>query len=347
MLLEPVIIEKNYILSKISQEQIFEYYLNTKVVYHRHIRNPLRNDTHPSASFAWFKEKLIFRDWAENVSYDCFDVVCKKHNVNFHESLSIIASDFGLNGSETAKVQIQNIVTDEETKRNSSIKRAKINVEIKPWTLRDAEYLKSYGITSTICKHYNVYSIRHVWVNDNLKYVYSKDCPAIGYYFGEDLDTGGGLWKIYTYDRDKSYGPRFVQNTTKINGLEQLPDNGPVLVITKSMKDVMVLFSFNIPAIAPQSETIPLDRDLIKDLKNRFPVIFSNFDFDLTGIKAANKLRKEHDIQPLMLTNGRFGSLNYGSKDISDYVQQNGRYNTEALIRHCIDYWEMKLCCKV
>ncbi len=58
-------------------------------------------------------------------------------------------------------------------------------------------------------------------------------------------------------------------------------------------------------------------------------------DFDLTGVKMANTLLKRYNIQPLFLTDGRFGTINYGAKDISDYIEINGTTETLKLINQC------------
>ena len=46
----------------------------------------------------------------------------------------------------------------------------------------------------------------------------------------------------------------------------------------------------------------------------------------------ANTLLKRYNIKPLFLTDGRFGTINYGAKDISDYIEINGTTETLKLI---------------
>jgi hypothetical protein len=68
-------------------------------------------------------------------------------------------------------------------------------------------------------------------------------------------------------------------------------------------------------------------------LKERFPIIISNYDFDYAGVKSANKIRKLYDIQPLFLTNGKMNTIDFGSKDIADYICKNGLEKTKELIK--------------
>ena len=45
---------------------------------------------------------------------------------------------------------------------------------------------------------------------------------------------------------------------------------GDYVVITKSLKDVMLLYEFNIPAIAPNSETLFISDKQLEKLKSKF-----------------------------------------------------------------------------
>jgi hypothetical protein len=169
-------------------------------------------------------------------------------------------------------------------------------------------------------------------LNGKLVYVYDEKNPAIAYYFGKD-NAGNDKWKIYYYKNRKF---RFIGNTNRINGWIQIPKKGRFLVITKSMKDVMCLSRFSIPAVSMQAETqIPYDY-IIEELQSRYDEIFTLFDFDLTGVRSANKIRKLYGIKPLFLTNGRFGSRDFGYKDFSDYLQANGIESAYELISEAL-----------
>src|SRR5690606_31887571 len=121
-------------------------------------------------------------------------------------------------------------------------KEAKIiQVKRQPWTEKDKEYWRSFYLNGRILKKYNVASCEKVWLNDDIIYSYNSNDPAFVYYFGQ------GDYKIY-FPNKKEY--RFIGNTTHMKGLEQLQEKGEILIITKSLKDVMVLDIFNIPAVA-------------------------------------------------------------------------------------------------
>ena len=72
------------------------------------------------------------------------------------------------------------------------------------------------------------------------------------------------------------------------------------LVITKSLKDVMVLYEYGIPAIAPNSETIFVTEAQYQKLKNRFKRIYLFYDSDYAGITSMNQIRKKYsDLIPI------------------------------------------------
>jgi len=326
-------IDKKYILSRVTQEEIFQYYLHIPVRTKKSYRSPLRKDRNPTCSFHYHRDGILrFRDWTEERGWDCFDIVKKIYGCNFYEALQMIARDFNLAEVDpkydVRRVLRKNSKLDTEDKRTKSI----IEVEIIPkrFSLNDAKYLKLYRIDSEIAKKFEVYSIRKAWINGKLKYFRSPANPCLGYYFGTD-SQGNGKWKLYFY---KSTKTRFQCNTNRINGWIQIPEEGEVLIITKSMKDVMVLDSFGIPSIAMQNETTLPYKRIIDELRSRFRLIYTLYDFDRTGIRMGNTIKKLYGIKPLFLFNGRFGSTDYGAKDISDYVKEFGKNQTLSLIFH-------------
>lgn len=52
--------------------------------------------------------------------------------------------------------------------------------------------------------------------------------------------------------------------------MKQLPKTGDVLIVQKAMKDIMCLYEFGIPSIAPNSENTSISDEEIAKLKERF-----------------------------------------------------------------------------
>lgn len=73
-----------------------------------------------------------------------------------------------------------------------------------------------------------------------------------------------------------------------------LPKSGDYVVVTKSMKDVMVFYELGIPAIAPISENCYLTEAQHLKLVKRFKHVILFYDNDIAGVHNLNKFRKMH-----------------------------------------------------
>lgn len=323
-------VNKIFILERIRQEEIFQFYLEIPIDLDFQFRSPLRTDENPTCSMGYFGGKLLFRDWSESKALDCFDYVMRKFHFSYGQALDQIVDDFNLTEREPNNDIPEIFAATDFHRRGKSIKK-KIKVRVQAYKNPDILYFKSFHITRRATEKYKCFSIENIWLQGKPHYDYRDIDPAIGYYLG-DSASGDQRWKIYFYSRVGA--GRFMGNTNRINGLVQLPEEGEVLVITKSMKDVMVLDMFSIPAISMQSETtMPYSR-IIEPLQKRFAFIYSLYDFDRAGITGAMKMCRKYQIEPLFLTDGRFGSYNFMAKDISDFIRNQGIEQTQLLLRH-------------
>ena len=126
-------------------------------------------------------------------------------------------------------------------------------------------------------------------------------------------------------------------STKTIQGYKQLPKGGKLLVITKSMKDVMLLYELGIPAIAPNSETQFVSDKMLEELHTRFKHIVLLYDNDLTGVTFTNKIRKAHpDLIPFLIPRKTL------CKDLSDFYKVYGKLETKKLIKSGINYIKNK-----
>lgn len=316
-------ITKELILSRFSEEQLMEYYLHLPVKKGL-FRSPLRRDKQPTCSFYRNKSgTLIFKDFATGQHLNIFDVVQSIFKCDYFESLRIIANDFGIVRDNTlhknpGKINLNPIkIKDKEI--------SKIQIEVQEFTDSELKWWGKYGISKDILKRFNVYSCKHVFLNDQLFAESQQHCPIFGYY-GKKYQ-GLELWRCY-FPKRTSF--RFITNwpSKKIQGYDQLPKKGKLLVITKSMKDSMCLYSCGITACAPNSENLFIPDKVLEDLKNRFKNIVVLYDNDRPGLYNMAKIRKEHPELTYV-----FIPKKYGSKDISDFYKDHGRKETLNLIK--------------
>lgn len=324
-LIEKPKLTKDLILSKLSEEQIFSFYIGSEIKSKKLFRSKLRNDKNPTCSMYRNKSNtLIYKDFATNQHLNCFSYVMELFKCNYYEALKIIANDF-------------NIITDSSVIKNKGKiipkdfrieekEFSKIQVEIQDFTDLELKWWNRYGITLDILKKFNVYSCKHVFLNEQIIAKSQQHCPIFGYY-GKKYH-GEELWRIYFPKRKES---RFMGNwpSKKIQGFEYLPKSSKLLVITKSLKDVMCLYSLGITAIAPNSETQFISKNVLNDLKKRFKYIVVLFDNDLTGVSFMNKQKKKYP--ELIYT---CIPRKYNAKDISDFYKKYNKKNTQELIKN-------------
>lgn len=322
-------ITKEFLLSKNNEETYMTYYLGIPVQKGL-FKSPLRSDNHVTCSF--FKGKsgtLYFKDFANGECLNFESVVMKKFNCNYHEALKIIAKDFGYINSPVIKKQAIKIQPKFEGDKQTFIQS-----ELKEFSEAELKWWGSFGITKDILNKFKVYSCKTVFLNGSVYAQSAQHSPIYGYYFGKKENVE--QWRIYMPKRKEF---RFIGNVSSktIQGYKQLPKSGKILVITKSMKDVMTLYSFGIPAIAPNSETQFISEKVFDELKQRFKHIILLYDNDLTGIRFTNKIRKRFPELKVSII-----PRNTGAKDISDYYHMYGKEKTLDFIKDGIKYLKSK-----
>lgn len=316
-------ISKELILSRFSEEQLMEYYLHLPVKKGL-FRSPLRRDKQPTCSFYRNNSgTLIFKDFATGQHLNVFGVVQEIFRCDYHEALRIIANDLGIVRDKTLQKNPGKINAN-PTKINDK-EMSKIQVEIQDFTDLELKWWGRFGITLDILKKFDVFSCKHVFLNGDLCAKSQQHCPIFGYY-GKKYQ-GLELWRCY-FPKRTSF--RFITNwpSKKIQGYDQLPKTGKLLVITKSMKDVMCLYSCGISACAPNSENLFISDTMLDELKSRFEYIVVFYDNDRPGMYNMSKIRKDH---PELFY--AFIPKQYGSKDISDFYRDHGRKETLNLIK--------------
>lgn len=92
---------KDYILKRVSQEEIMEKYWGVALVFGEQICSELRKDANPTCGFYYNKTgRLRLRDLAGHFWGDCFDMCAARIQVNvstkqgFQLILHTIAKDF-------------------------------------------------------------------------------------------------------------------------------------------------------------------------------------------------------------------------------------------------------------
>ena len=171
-------ITKDFILSKINQESIMQYYTKADVNSKKLFLSPLRSDNHITCSIYKSKSGILYmHDFATNDNLDCWNVVMRMYNCNYYDALKIIAKDFGL-VEDNGVVKVRPVIIDSIKETETS----KIRVQVKKYSKQELNWWKQFGINIKLLKKYHVYSLQHVFLNGELKFTSTEKCPIYGYY---------------------------------------------------------------------------------------------------------------------------------------------------------------------
>ena len=297
---EPLTLD--YILSKVSEYDIYAHYLGKfkpGLIYN----SPFRKDSNPSFGVFLSKRtgKLLFKDHGSGVCGDIIKFVRELTGItNYNDVLQEIVN----------RLKITNKTVLKSTKPIES-KETIIGIVRQPFTEKDKQYWATFNISIPTLEKFNVNSIKYYLCNGIVKGIYKEENPMYAYKVYNNF-------KIY-----KPLGDKFTKwrnNLTEydIQCYAQFPKKGNLLIITKSLKDVMVLHEMGYFAVSPSSESTFIPETVLNDLKKRFKHILLCFDRDVPGVTNMRKVSLKTGL------NGFLVHKSLKSKDISDAVKNNG-----------------------
>ena len=311
------------LLDKVDDYTIYSYYLG-EFKPGKLMNSPLRsNDKMPS--FAIFPGKtggLLFKDHGTGESGNALKFIKLYRGIQTRDELE----------RELLKIvrrynPEQNIRTTKYTRLVGS-GAADIGIVRQPFTEVDKRYWKQFHISIDTLKMFNVFSIKYFLCNRVVRGTYKEDSPMYAY-------------KVY--DKFKIYRPlaskftKWRTNLTNrhVQGLSELPkEGGNLLIITKSLKDVMCLYEMGFYAIAASSETTFIPEDILQSLKSKWKHIVILYDRDATGMKKARDYSKQYRMDAI------FVHKKFKAKDISDAVRDNGFFAVKEWLTKTVERYD-------
>lgn len=298
----PTDITLDYILSKVSEYDIYAHYLGqfkVGAIYN----SPFRKDKNPSFGIYYSKrtKQLLFKDHGTG---ECGNVV---------KFVSLYTGLTNYNDILKDIIKQLNITTDtklDSSKQYIPSSETVIGIVRQKFTPTDINYWSQFNISEKTLKKFNVNSIKYYLCNGIVKGIYKEDNPMYAYKVYNNF-------KIYRPLADKYTKWRNNLTEYDIQGYAQLPSKGDTLIITKSMKDVMCLYEMGIPAISPSSESTFIPNDILEGLKKRFKRIIILFDRDKAGVKYLRKMSLKTGLEGLLV------HKKFKAKDISDAIKAN------------------------
>lgn len=306
-------LSKSEILSKVTELEIFRFYCVPFAQTEKKFSSELRTDNDPSCSIKQMPSgRYIYRDHKEGKTLTCFQYVQEKFNCTENEALNIIAADFNFRSRIPLVPSLNYVGLADTPLRKAENQITRIPIKKRNWNTKDT-YWSQYHITQEILDLYNVLPLSHMWTQMGnelyLTYRYSSIDPAYSY------EHGDGLRKVLRpfASRDKKWRSNIPRHI--FSGFDQLDPTGDVLVITKSLKDVMIWRMAGINSISPQGESIRLTEGFINLLYSRFTRILVNYDNDKAGLENMALIKDEFGLQGFTMPQ---------EKDPSDFVKVTG-----------------------
>ena len=327
------------LLECISAYDIFCEFIGYDLKINEVVLSPIRNDKRPT--FILFvpdhADDVYFKDFAW-VGGDVFKFVklfaVYQEGINLktrYDIIHYIDSKIGVGLFNDKKCIIRRKMPD----KSFFAAKRKIKFKSRKFTSRDIEYWTQYHITVETLNRFNVRSV-HKLLNEinEVKFTVSQTTLTFAYVI---------------FNKVKLYSPEEVdfkwRNTCPghyLQGLEQLkkfPTKNEDLIITKSLKDAMVFFTFlgdKYDNLAPHTEGYIFTDKFLASLYVRYKRIIIIYDFDLAGVRGANALRKRNKSKffVIFVSTKRIRvnkKITIIDKDISDYSV--GR-NPEQINKH-------------
>lgn len=259
---------KDFILSKISQINIFSTYtgIDVKIIEHcinsgELISSPFRIDEHPSFGFRYNNRgKLKAKDFAGYFHGDCFDAAALVISQIVHKNINISNKGWFIFVLKHIAYTFRNIIYGKDKDESidgiiaEGIKCARNNKSIiefipREWNNYDKNYWGKFHIPINYLNTNFVYPVEQYFINRRInpeaKYNYSdnKKDVCYAYVLGRDKNS---IYNIKLYFPNRKHGNvRFITNSNCLEGLLNLElDNYDAIVITKSTKDRICLKNF-------------------------------------------------------------------------------------------------------
>ena len=319
---------KENILKFITEEDIFRKYIKHNFKIGEIFSAEYRVDNKPSFGIYYnqYKNKLMFNDLGKTKeSGDCFKYVrLANNNCTYMQALSVINKDFklGLGGGIYNKDINSTIVNKIEYQRN----RKQIDILKQDFTEIDRQYWSSYSISIETLMKYNVFSCKCFSIDGKLVRYYTDNYPIYAYYFPRTNN-----YKLYIPNEKSAY--KWITNANNdwdIQGYDQLPKNGDLLYITKSLKDVMCLYELGYNAVATHGESQYFNPDFIRHLNGRFKRLILFYDNDEAGKIFGSKIGLKFNLEQFYIPDEYY--LKEDVKDISDFIKKYGKEEARRIM---------------
>jgi hypothetical protein len=316
-------ITKDEILKYITELQILERYCSNYKSIDTSFKSEFYSDKNGSCRIIISASGIpYYKDYGNGDYFLAFDYVSRKYGSNYHETCNIIANDFGLKNSNF-KVTPQLLLINDALKLVKI--KSNIQVVVRPFNMLDYHYWNQYHISLATLQLFNVKACKNVYlVKGDKHYVFNhkNDNPLYSYKFFKNNTEYLKIYSPYSATKEGKWLSNVGADC--LQGYDQLPESGDLLIITKSMKDVLCLYEMGYSAVGLQAETNKLSKKSYNELVKRFKRVILVLDNDNQGHTSTGDFLLEYDIEFFFIPD---------EKDISDYIKKYGYKKAFNLIK--------------
>lgn len=312
------------IFIKITGFDIFKYYVTNFKKLDVSFCSELRADKHPGVRIRQNKGNWLYKDFSfEEHTFSPIGYVMAKYVIGYGDALRKINNDFRLNlgAAPMFKTKEVPIIHNREEIEKLEFSETELKIVSTPFKNKHLVYYAEQGIYKPVLDFYNVKALEGYFLSKEgtRKYIkISKTTTAFAYCYGNYK------YKILQPHSDF----KWITNANKnvIQGWNQLPLIGDLCIITSSLKDVMLFYTYGYAACAPGSEMGFIPEDKLEELKRRFKEVLIFFDNDSPGITSAAKYAAKYALQYTYVPE------EYPEKDITDFYKKYKKERTKILI---------------
>lgn len=300
------------LLDKLTDYDIYSYYVGQFKIG-KLFNSPLRSDD-KNPSFAIFKGMnggLFFKDHGSGEGGNAIKFVKLYKNINTKDELEreLLRIVRKMNPNSGTAIRTYSYSVDSGP--------TDIGIVRQPFTDVDKRYWKQFHISIDTLRKFQVFSIKYFLCNRVVRGTYKETSPMYAYKVDDKF-------KIYRPLASKYTKWRTNLTNRNVQGLSELPvEGGNLLIITKSLKDVMCLYEMGFNAIAASSETTFIPDDILDSLRHKWKHVIMLYDRDKTGMLESRKYSRQYKLDAI------FVHKRFKAKDISDAVKDNSYNNVK------------------
>jgi hypothetical protein len=313
------------VLNKISEYDIFRYYMPHPFKLNAVTFSPFRKEDNPSFIIGNKRGFISFIDFADtNKRGNCFQFVKFLYNLaSFDDVLRMIDRDFGL-GIFTRKIGDYKQITSGYKQPEMEKRYSLIQVKTRKFNHDELAYWNQYHQDIQDLRDNNVYAVKSVYLNKS-RFPIADNELTFGYLYE------GQYWKIYRPFADRK--SKWVPNNTPITTMDGKEDIKycNTAFINKSKKDYMVMKKIFPCSCAVQNEGIAcFSQENVDYLKANSDIQILSFDSDVTGVENSQQITKLFDFG---YCNVPRKYLTEGIKDWADLAKEHGMEAIENYLK--------------